>query len=100
MSDTQKVTPDEIKKVADLSQIALSDAEKVNFATDVESVLQYFDRLSDVDTEGVEAVGHITGMQNVLRQDRAQPMDEDARQAMMGAVPEVSDKKIVVKGVL
>ncbi len=95
-----EITREDIKKVADLAQIAVTDVESDALRKDIEPVLGYFDTLSAIKTDGIEGEGHITRMTNVMRRDRVQEMSDDERIMMMDAVPVSDGDRIVVKGVL
>jgi aspartyl-tRNA(Asn)/glutamyl-tRNA(Gln) amidotransferase subunit C len=97
MSD---LNTDEVKKVANLALIAVTDEQASALKADIEPVLGYFDVLSSVDTDHIDNVGHITGRENVLRSDKVDAMSSDDRKLMMEAVPVSDGERIVVKGVL
>ncbi len=94
------LTQDEIRDVATLARIGVTDAEIGDYKKDLSSVLQYFDKLQEVDTDAVEEIGHITGMTNVYRADAVDEMDEDGKALIMDNVTDVHDGYIKVKNVL
>lgn len=59
----------EIEHIAELARIKLSGEEKEKMANELGAILSYIDKLNEVNTEGVEAIAYITGMENVLRKD-------------------------------
>ena len=59
----------EIEHVADLARIRLNDNEKEKMARELGAILGYIDKLKEVNTDGVELIAHITGLENVLRKD-------------------------------
>lgn len=64
-----KLTPDQVRHVAALARIKVSDAEVDKFAMQLTSVLQYVDILNEVDTDGVMPTSQVTGLANVLQED-------------------------------
>ena len=62
-----------IDYVARLANIPLISTEKKTFAKQLGDVLGYISKLSEVDTARVEPIGHITGLTNVVRDDRTAP---------------------------
>lgn len=65
-----KINIDHVAKLADLK---LTDAEKKTFEPQLEEILGYISKLSEVNTNNVEPIGHITGLENVTREDEAKP---------------------------
>lgn len=59
----------DVKKVAKLANIPLSDEELEKFGAQLASTLEYIDHLNEIDTKNVEPTAHVTGLENVLRED-------------------------------
>ncbi len=66
---THKLTKEEVKHIAKLSRIELSDEELEKYSEQLSSILGYIDKLNEVDTTGVEVTAQVTGLRNVLRKD-------------------------------
>ena len=58
-------------KVAKLAMLCPSDDELEELSTKLSSVLDYFEQLNQIDTEGVEPLSHPSDIVNVLAQDHA-----------------------------
>ena len=71
MSD--RLTDDQVRHVAKLSRLRLSDAEVHHFAGQLSRVLEYMSRLNQLDVAGVEPMAHPIDVTNVLREDVEQP---------------------------
>ncbi|MEN6351540.1 MAG: Asp-tRNA(Asn)/Glu-tRNA(Gln) amidotransferase subunit GatC [Syntrophomonas sp.] len=67
------LTIKEVEHVALLARLALSDEDKEIFAEQLGSILDYADRLNELETEGVEPLSHILPVYNVLREDEVNP---------------------------
>lgn len=63
------IARDDVKKLADLARLELSDSELDRYAHDLEQILGYVEQLRDVDVTGVEPTSQVTGLMNVLRED-------------------------------
>lgn len=63
------LTKDEVRHIAKLARLQLSEAEVEKFTKDLTSILTYVDLLREVDTTGVEPAAQITGLSNVFRSD-------------------------------
>lgn len=66
-----KITRDEILKLAKLAQLKLSDQEIEKYQTELQSIMEYADILTDVDVIGTKPTYQVTGLQNVTRPDVA-----------------------------
>lgn len=80
------ISIEEVHQVARLSRLYYSDEEAVGLAKDLSSVLEYFDKLSELDTSGVEPMSHAGSGVNVYRRDAA--LDRVTRDAVLGNAPE------------
>lgn len=73
------LTPEQVRHVARLARIALSDEEVQRFQAQLSEILDYFQRLREVDTENVPPTAHTLAMENVMREDEPRPsFDKDA----------------------
>ena len=54
-----KITEDEVRYVADLANLSLTDAEVRKFRIDLDEILVHIDKLSELDTSGVEPMAQV-----------------------------------------
>ena len=54
-----KITESEVRYVADLANLQLSDAEIGRLAHDLDEILTYVDQLNELDTAGVEPMAQV-----------------------------------------
>ena len=54
-----KITEKEVRYVAGLANLTLSDAEIAKLRTDLDGILEHMDQLNDVDTAGVEPMTQV-----------------------------------------
>lgn len=66
------ITKREVEHIAKLARIELQAHEVEKFQADLNKVLGYIEVLKTVNTEGVEPLAAVTGLENVSREDRAQ----------------------------
>lgn len=92
------LSTEEVKKVAQLARIELSDTEVEKFQQDLSSILDYVEELKAVDTEGLEIVSSVTGLENVQREDKAVLVEY--QEEIMANAPERKDKYYKVKSIL
>lgn len=94
------LTKEQIKHVANLARLELTDAEIEKYGSQLSQVLGYIDMLNEVDTEDAEPTAQVTGLENVLREDEILPWDERQRDAALREAPELDGRQIKVKRVL
>jgi aspartyl-tRNA(Asn)/glutamyl-tRNA(Gln) amidotransferase subunit C len=71
-----KLTLDEVRKVADLANLALSDDEIERMARDLDGILTHIDKLNELDTTDVEPMAQVLYEAEetaTLREDRERP---------------------------
>lgn len=72
------LTRDDVRHVAKLARLTLTDAEVDRFTTQLASVFQHLDKLSEIDTTGVPETAQVNGLQNSMRPDAVKPsLDRD-----------------------
>ena len=69
MSKKNKVSEQEVKKIAELSRLSLTNEELKKRTKDMNNILDYMDTLNEIDTENVEELYNVHDMNNSLRED-------------------------------
>lgn len=59
-----------VRKVAKLSRLELTDHEVEEFTSQLSAILDYVEKMNELDTTGVEPLAHCLPVNNVLREDR------------------------------
>ena len=91
-----------LDRIAELARLDVSDpAERERLLTDMQRVLDFVEKLNEVDTTGVEPLIHMSEEHDVLREDVALP-GLSKQEALMNAPLKDSDyfkvPKVVDKG--
>lgn len=63
------ISDETIEYVGILAKLELSEEDKENAKKDMGNMLDYIDKLNELDTEGVEPMSHIFPVNNVFRED-------------------------------
>ena len=63
------ISDETIEYVGILAKLELSDEEKEAAKKDMGRMLDYIDKLSELDTTGVEPMSHVFPIENVFRED-------------------------------
>ena len=73
------ISDDTIEYVGILAKLELSDEEKEQAKKDMGSMLDYIDKLAELDTTGIEPMSHVFPVQNVFREDVVTNGDESGK---------------------
>mgnify|MGYP001560192241 FL=1 len=96
-------TDKEIKHIAELARVKLTEQESNKFQKELSSILDFIDQLNKADTSQVEPAYQITGLVNSFRADEHRKdfeMDEDLNEKLIGQAPHKENRFIKVKSVL
>lgn len=93
-----QLTSDEVRKISELCRIELKPEEVEKFRKELSLVLDYVSELNKVDTEGVEEISQVTGLVNVLREDKVEY--SDLRDKIIKNFPESKDGYLKIKSIL
>lgn len=91
---TNTISDETMEYVSILAKLELSDEEKQQAKKDMEKMLDYIDKLNELDTSGVEPMSHVFPVQNVFREDVVTNGDE--RGLLLANAPEEKDGTFVV----
>lgn len=81
-----KITDKDLDYVARLARIHIDDEKKEKLTKDMESVIEFADKLAQLDTENVEPIAHALPVSNVFRRDEIIP--SYPREALLENAPE------------
>lgn len=93
-----KLDREAVLHIAKLARVALSEAEIEAFSAQLSGILDHFDVLSGVDTEGVEPTAHTLPLRNVLADDKSRP--SLPREEVLAMSPASDDGYLRVRAVL
>ncbi|MFZ2190529.1 MAG: Asp-tRNA(Asn)/Glu-tRNA(Gln) amidotransferase subunit GatC [Candidatus Magasanikiibacteriota bacterium] len=94
-----KLTTDQIEQIATLARLDLSEKEKAMYAEQLSVVLDYIEMLNEVNTDGVVETCQVTGLEDVVREDKVQEASEEIKQKLINSFPEKMGKLLKVKAV-
>ena len=63
----------DIDKVAKLANLSLDEREKKVFTPQLSETIDYIEKLEEIDTSVIEPTSQVTDLENVTRDDIAQP---------------------------
>ena len=80
------ITDETMEYVGILAKLELTKEEKEQAKKDMGKMLDYIDKLNELDTSNVEPMSHVFSMNNVFRQDVV--TNGDGREDMLRNAPE------------
>ncbi len=93
-----EITDTMIDKLAGLSRLHFGDGEKLALKKDFAKMVDFVDKLNELDTKGVKPLLHITDSTNVLRKDA--PLQGCSRENALRNAPIKSDEFFKVPKVI
>ncbi len=85
-----KISKEEIDHIAILARLSLSEEEKELFGSQLSSILDYMEKLNELDTKDIEPTSHVISLSNVMRDDK--PRDSIPREDALMNAPSHTDK--------
>jgi aspartyl-tRNA(Asn)/glutamyl-tRNA(Gln) amidotransferase subunit C len=73
-----EVNDEMVDKLANLARLQFKAEEKEGIKNDLQRMIQFVEKLNEVDTTGVEPLLHMSGQLNVLREDEVKGSVETA----------------------
>ncbi len=77
---------EQVRKVASLARLEMEPEEEEQFATQMNSILEYFEQLSELDTQDVAPTTRAIDVSNVTRPDELRPYPD--REAILNEAPD------------
>ncbi len=88
------ISDETMEYVGILAKLELSEKEKQAAKNDMERMLDYVDKLNELDTSGVEPMSHIFSVSNVFRKDEVE--NKDGAEDTLANAPERRGRAFVV----
>ena len=95
---TEQLTNDQVARVAFLARLELSDTETLRLTTELNGILGQFERLQELNTQGVPPTSHSLPLQNVFRDDEIRP--SLSREAATANAPDKCDGNFIVPQIM
>lgn len=68
-----QLTTDEVRHVAELAKLSLTDSEVAEYTEQLSAILEYAERLREVDTSSVPPTPYVLPLHNIMRDDEPAP---------------------------
>lgn len=97
------LTGKDVQHIANLARIRLDEKERDKFRKELSSILDYVNKLNELNTDNVQPLYQTTGIVNALRSDEFRKefeMNEELNKKLIGQAPHQQNSFIKVKSVL
>ena len=79
----------EIQKIASLARLSVDSKEAEKYGSQLSNILNYIEKLNELDTSDVEPTSNVVGLTNVTRRDEPEaPLSQDDA---LGNAPDPSE---------
>jgi aspartyl-tRNA(Asn)/glutamyl-tRNA(Gln) amidotransferase subunit C len=79
----------QVLHVARLARLELSEEEVERFSAELSKVVDYIEKIEELDLEGVPPTSHVVDVTNALRPDEPRP--SWPRDVVLGSAPDATD---------
>jgi len=93
------ISKEEVKHIAKLARLGLSDKEVGKFQKELSSILDYFEKLKKIDVSDIEPSSHPFEAENVLRKDEVKEEQSKRNKKLLELVPETKEGYLKVKSI-
>lgn len=91
------ISKEQVEHIAKLARIELTEKEKEKFATELSSILEYINKLNQVNTVKIESISQVTGLENKTRNDEPKIRNQETRDRIIEGAPAKDDKGVYFK---
>ncbi|ENH95726.1 asparaginyl/glutamyl-tRNA amidotransferase subunit C [Gracilibacillus halophilus YIM-C55.5] len=92
------ISKEEVKHVANLARLALSDEEVETMTKQLGDIINYAELLNELDTDNVEPTTHVLDLKNVMRND--EPKEWIRKEDALKNAPDQEDGQFRVPSIL
>jgi len=93
-----KITKEEVKHVSKLARLEMDEAEMDTFSRQIGTILEYFEALNQVNTDGIKPTSHAIFLTNAFREDEEK--EHLDRESALANAPEKEDGYFLVPKVI
>jgi len=94
------LTKKEVEHISKLARLSLSNSEIERFQKELSSILDYIEKLKEVDIPNIEPTSHPIKIRNVVREDEIAKREVLKNEKLLALAPETKDGYLKVKSIL
>ncbi len=89
----------DIDHIAKLARIGLKAEQKEKYQKEFSDILAFVNQLEQVKADKIEPASHISGLENVTRQDKAREKQAKETDRLLDLAPDKQDRQVKIKAV-
>lgn len=94
------ISEKEIEHIVKLARLKLTEKEMEKMKKEIPPILDYFQKLKEVDISKIEPSYHSVPIENVMRTDKVKSSEPEVRKKIIEQAPESENKYFKVKPIL
>lgn len=95
------ISKQEVQHIAKLARIGLTQTEIEKFQKELSSILDYFEKLKEINVSKVKPMSYSVLLENVMREDQKKPKNKDKKpKRLLEMAPETKNGYLKVKSIL
>ena len=96
------ISKEEVKHIAKLARLGLTEKETEKLQGELSSVLDYIEKLKEIDILGVEPTSHSVLVENIKREDKPETSNNKAQmpKKLLDLTPNKKERYLKVKSIL
>jgi len=93
------ITKEDVQHIAKLARLSLTEKEIRKFQKELSSILDYIEKLKEVDISKTEPTSHSIEVKNVTRSDEEKEKLKTKKEKLLELAPETKDGYLKVKSI-
>ncbi len=91
------ISKEEVRHIAKLARLGLTEKEIAKYQKELSLILDYFEKLKEVNISGIEPTSHSIKVENVMRQDEAR--GKGTSKKLIDLAPDKKEDYLKVKSI-
>jgi aspartyl-tRNA(Asn)/glutamyl-tRNA(Gln) amidotransferase subunit C len=94
------ISKEEVKHIAKLARLGITKKEEEKFTRELSSILDYIEKLKEIDVSKIEPMTHSILVESVMRDDEAKSESIETKNKLIEAAPDKKERYLKVKSIL
>jgi len=90
----------QVEHIAKLARLGITDQEKKKFQKELSAILEFVQKLNQVETDKIDPMAYAIGAKNVMRQDAGQAKLKEETDLIINLFSDKKDRQAKVKAIL
>lgn len=94
------ISKEEVKHIAKLARLGLTEREIEKFQKELSSILDYIEKLKEIDISNITPTSHSIEVENIMREDKERAKRKVPSAQLLESAPEEKNGYLKVKSIL